>query len=204
MVSISCLKEINRLRAAYRLDLKPYILPTPPEAGRKRKLAGSAQYNEPKPKKPRHANTGSANKGKQPIGTSETAAPKKTPRKRKRTEVAKPVDEQPAKKARGANKGDVECLYQGSYKFHLVDEQWQRNMCNFMGLRFCRPNKVSRGGPDVPIGPPDPCAIKPIGGDGNCFFHSLSYIITGSKLQHIDVRRVIVDHMKFVDYYPPG
>ena len=85
--------------------------------------------------------------------------------------------------------------------------QWMSNgnvTCDFMGLWFRRPNRVSRGGPDVPIGPPDPHATKPIGGDGNCFFRSISYIITGSELQHMDVRRVIVDHMKFVDYYPPG
>ena len=61
-----------------------------------------------------------------------------------------------------------------------------------MGLRFCRPNKVTRGGPNVPLGPPDPCAIKPIVGDGNCFFRSVSYIITGSELQHMDVRRVVL------------
>ena len=42
----------------------------------------------------------------------------------------------------------------------------------------------------VQVGPPDSCAIKPIGGDGNCFFHSISYIITGTELQHMDVRRV--------------
>ena len=122
-------------------------------------------------------------------------------------ELGKPTDDQPAKKARGARETDVQFLYQEPdlpYKFHSVDEQWQRDMCEFMGLRFRRPNRVSRGGPDVPIGPPDPHATKPIGGDGNCFFRSISYIITGSELQHMDVRRVIVDHMKFVDYYPPG
>ena len=90
------------------------------------------------------------------------------------------------------------------YKFHSVDEQWQRNMCEFMGLRFCRPNRVSRGGPGVPLGPPDPRSAKSIGGDSKCFFCSISYIITGSDLQHIDVCKVIVDHMKFIGYYPAG
>ena len=65
-------------------------------------------------------------------------------------------------------------------------------------------NKVTRGGPNVPLGPPDPRAIKPIAGYGNCFFRSISYIITGSELQHMDVRRVVLDHMKFIDYYPAG
>ena len=133
--------------------------------------------------------------------------PEKTPTKRKRAELDKSVGEQPAKKARSASQADVEFLYQEPdlpYKFHSVDEQWQRNICEFMGLRFRRPNKVSRGGPNVPLGPPDLRAIKPIAGDGNCFFRFILYIITRSKLQHMDVRRVILDHMKFIDYYPAG
>ena len=38
MVSTSCLRETNRLRAAYRPDLKPYPLPALTKAGHKRKL----------------------------------------------------------------------------------------------------------------------------------------------------------------------
>ena len=122
-------------------------------------------------------------------------------------ELGKLTNDQPAKKTHSARETDVQFLYQEPdlpYKFHSVDEQWQRDMCDFMGLRFRRPNKICRGGPDVPIGPPDPRAIKPIAGYGNCFFRFISYIITGTELQHMDVCRVIVDHMKFVDYYPPG
>ena len=37
MVSTSCLNKMNRLRAAYRPDLKPYSLPAPPKPVRKRK-----------------------------------------------------------------------------------------------------------------------------------------------------------------------
>ena len=198
---------MNRLRAAYRPDLKPYPLSAPPKVGHKCKLTGSVQHNEPKPKKPHGANPSSPNKGKQSLGTSKTALPEKTPTKRKRAELDKSVGEQPAKKARSASQADVEFLYQEPdlpYKFHSVDEQWQRNIRECMGLRFRRRNKVSRDGPDVPLGPPDPHAIKSIAGDGNCFFHSISYIITGTELQHMDVRRVILDHMKFIDYHPAG
>ena len=38
MVSTSCLKEINRLRATYRPDLNPHPLPAPPKADRKRNM----------------------------------------------------------------------------------------------------------------------------------------------------------------------
>ena len=52
--------------------------------------------------------------------------------------------------AQSANKADAEFLYQEPdlpYKFHFVDEQWQRSMFDFMGLRFRRPNRVSQCGP---------------------------------------------------------
>ena len=110
-------------------------------------------------------------------------------------------------KARTASETDV-ILFQEPdlpYKFHSVDELWQHNIFDFiMGLRFRRANKVTRGCPNVPLGHPDPRAIKPIAGDSNCFFPSISYIITGSELQHMDVRRVVLDQMKFIDYHSAG
>ena len=207
MVSTSCLKEINQLRAAYRPDLKPYPPPTPPKPDRKRKLTGSVQHDEPTPKKLCGANPGPLNKGKQWLGKDNTALPNKTPTKRKQTESTKPRAEQPAKKARSGSDTDVVFLFQEPdlpYKFHSVDEQWQRTICDFMGLCYRRPNKVTRGGPNVPLGPPDPRAIKPIAGDGNCFFRSISYIITVSELQHMDVRRVVLDpgpEPAIIDWY---
>ena len=156
MVSTRCLNEINRLRAAYRPDLKPYPLPAPPKPARKCKLTGSVQHNEPTPKKLRGANPG-------PLGTSNTALPNKDPTKRKKTESPNPRAEQPAKKAHSASESDVVFLFQEpdlAYKFHSVDKLWQHNICDFMGFRFRRPNKVTRGGPNVPLGPTDPHCIK--------------------------------------------
>ena len=86
-------------------------------------------------------------------------------------------------------------------QIQFMDEQWQRNIWLY-GPSISQA-KQSQGGPDVPLGPPDPHAIKSIAGDGKCFFHSISYIVTGTE-QHMDVRRVIFDHMKFIDYYPAG
>ena len=94
MVTTSCLKEFNRLRAAYRPVFYPLL--APPKTGQKRKHTGSTQHNKPKPKNPHGAITDSPNKGKQHLGTSKAALTKKIPTKRKRS---KPIDDQPAKKA---------------------------------------------------------------------------------------------------------
>ena len=52
MVSVSSLKEVNRLREAYREDLPLYEMP-PAKPGCKRKLTGSTEYDEPTAKKGR-------------------------------------------------------------------------------------------------------------------------------------------------------
>ena len=61
MVTTSCLKEINHLRAAYRPVFYPLL--APPKTGQKHKHTGSTQHNKPKPKNPHGAITDSPNKG---------------------------------------------------------------------------------------------------------------------------------------------
>ena len=51
MVSVACLKEVNRLRDMYRKDLPLYVLPLKPKKGTKRKLTGTTHPDQPKAKK---------------------------------------------------------------------------------------------------------------------------------------------------------
>ncbi|XP_052276203.1 uncharacterized protein LOC127875286 isoform X2 [Dreissena polymorpha] len=44
----------------------------------------------------------------------------------------------------------------------------------------------------------EPLATESIIGDGNCFFRSLSYIITGSESQHFQVRKAVCAHMHVI------
>ena len=81
------------------------------------------------------------------------------------------------------------------YRYYPVDEEWQRNACSQLGLRFVRPFMCVSGGPDVVLTRPNSASLKKIIGDGNCLFRSLCYIITGSQLQHFELRSAIVAHM---------
>ena len=87
------------------------------------------------------------------------------------------------------------------FRYHPVDEHWQRHTCANLGLRFHRKNSVRPGGPDVPLTAPDLHTIKRIPGDGNCPFRSLSYIIMGSENQHMAVRAAILQHMVHISYF---
>ena len=81
------------------------------------------------------------------------------------------------------------------YRYYPVDEEWQRNACRQLGLRFVRTFMCVSGGPDVVLTRPNTTSLKKISGDGNCLFRSLCYIITGSQAQHFELRSAIVAHM---------
>ena len=49
------------------------------------------------------------------------------------------------------------------------------------------------GGPNVLL--TRPRRVRHILGDGNCLFRSLSYIITGTEAQHLQVREALLNHL---------
>ena len=79
------------------------------------------------------------------------------------------------------------CTEWPEYRYYPVDEEWQHNTCNQLGLRFVRPFICVPGGPDVVLTIPDDTSLKEIDCDGNCLFRSLYYIITGSQSQHLEL-----------------
>ena len=85
------------------------------------------------------------------------------------------------------------------FKYHAVDEVWQRSTCQSLDLRYNRANGVSAGSSNMPLTRPDMRRIKRIQGDGNCMFRSLSYLVTGSQDQHFDIRTKIVQHMSAIE-----
>ena len=53
------------------------------------------------------------------------------------------------------------------------------------------------GGPSVPR--TRPRRVRHILGDGNCLFRSLSYIITGTESQHLQVREALLNHLVSIE-----
>ena len=112
----------------------------------------------------------------------------------------------PALPAESQTSDDIEILecsqpYVCPYKYHPVDDQWQRTTCANMGLIYIQSSKTTPGGLHVPL--TAPTSVRSIRGDGNCFFRSLSYIITGCEEQHKSVRRAIVRHEVLWSPTPP-
>ena len=70
-----------------------------------------------------------------------------------------------------------------NYRYYPVHVEWQRQACELLGIRFVRPFQRQDG------------SLRSIGGDGNCLFRALCYIISGSEDQHEDLQSAIVAHM---------
>ena len=83
------------------------------------------------------------------------------------------------------------------FRFHPIDEAWQRAACRRIGVNFVTKCDLGEGGPNVPLTHPRRC--KPIRGDGNCLFRFFSYLITGTERQHAQVRQAILDHLRLIE-----
>ena len=59
------------------------------------------------------------------------------------------------------------------YRYFPIDEEWQRQACRLLNLRFVRPFERESGGPDVILTLPDTFHLRRIGGDGNCLFRAI-------------------------------
>ena len=84
----------------------------------------------------------------------------------------------------------------GVLRYNPVSPEWQRQTCEQLGLRFVGYNGCTPGGPDVPL--TYPRSAQRMLGDGNCLFRALAYGITGSQRQHSIVRRLVVEHLRWI------
>ena len=90
------------------------------------------------------------------------------------------------------------------YRYYPVDQAWQRQACDLLGIRFVRPFQRQDGGSDMILTRPDQRSLRSIGGDGNCLFRALCYIIIGSQDQHKELRASIVAHLRTIPHLVSG
>ena len=188
IVSTSCLKEINRLRGTFRNDLPLYQMPPKIKPSRKRKLTGNNTISPAKKMKLAGAkpNTKSLSK---PLHTS--------PKKLKRSQSLKSDDAGPTKKPCTCTNELGRRSMRTRRTFNPVHEQWQHTACNLTGLRFVSRCDLDDGGPNVLL--TRPRRVRHILGDGNCLFRSLSYVITGTEAQHLQVREALLNHLVSIE-----
>ena len=86
------------------------------------------------------------------------------------------------------------------YRYYQTDETWQQQACTRLGIRFVCSTGFQPGGPDIVLTRPDLRSLRNVGADGNCYFRALSYIITGSETQHMEIREGILSYMLTIQH----
>ena len=84
--------------------------------------------------------------------------------------------------------------------FQPVDPAWQAQKCHQLQLSLCRYHDTISG-PPTSLG--DPREIRPVAGDGNCWFRSISVAVTGDQEDHLAIRRAVVNFMAEPARDPP-
>ena len=68
-----------------------------------------------------------------------------------------------------------------------------------MGIRFVNSPGFQPAGPNVVLIRPDLCSLRNVQGDGNCLFRALSYVVTVSEEQYMEVRECITSYMLSIE-----
>ena len=194
-VSNCCLEEVNRLRRSFRKDLPLYEISVENKAPVKRQLLHTCDQEAPVKKKPKLNAT--LNHMKQ-CGEMIRSATDRPTKKHKFTKSNKDCEVVAVDRP-------VMPRYEWSdYRYYPVNEEWQRRACDLLGIQFLHPFCRQDGGPHVVLTRPDLRSLKSIGADGNCMFRALSYIVSGSENQHLEVRNAIVAHMRTIPHLVSG
>ena len=186
IVNNSCLEEVNRLRSTFRKDLPLYELPEKKKRPVKRNLLDEdalAYKTETESKAKRRC-----------------YVPKSAPSAKKR----KVADDDKDCEVVGVHRPAAPRYEWSDYRYYPVDEAWQRQACELLGIRFVRPFQRQEGGSDMILTRPDMRSLRSIGGNGNCLFRALCYIISGSEAQHGELRSAIVAHMRSIPFLVSG
>ena len=90
------------------------------------------------------------------------------------------------------------------YRYYAVDDEWQRQACALMNVRFICPFERDSGNPEQILTLSNVFTLRHIGGDGNCLLRAMSFIITGSERYHFEIRSVIMAHLTTIRHLVTG
>ena len=130
MVSNHCLREINRLRSTFREDLPLYVIPEI-AITRKRRLTGvDGEIAAPPPKIPKLF---------EPLRKARKLVAKRKCSSAIEKPVKKQREQESNKRVQPSGPPRPVQTTLPNFRFHNVDEEWQRRWCAELGLQYCRP-----------------------------------------------------------------
>ncbi|XP_076872152.1 uncharacterized protein LOC143522233 [Brachyhypopomus gauderio] len=93
-----------------------------------------------------------------------------------------------------------------SFKFSPLTTQQQKSLCLKLNIVYIEHNHAEL---PTPVVMSEPCNTQTITSDGNCFFRSLAFAISGSEKEHRKIRCATVKHIekneaRYVNYLREG
>ena len=70
----------------------------------------------------------------------------------------------------------------------------RKELCNLVNITIL--SQIECGNPITGVDMREPCRTIPIEGDGNCFFRSVAYVLSGRENDHRKIRLAVVKHMR--------
>lgn len=93
------------------------------------------------------------------------------------------------------NAAEVEFISQiesVSFEYNPLTVQQQKSFCLKLNIVHVVKEQTH---PNEIVEMAEPCETKDIVGDGNCFFRSIAYAVSGSEREHRKLRRAVVTHI---------
>ena len=118
------------------------------------------------------------------------------PVKRQRSEVSETQTSSTTKSAHKVRDLEVTEVKEAEL-VNLKRTEWQQEMCGRFNLTLKRKSRYSHLNPPSPISiDHEPQKTTRIRGDGNCFFRTVSHIVSGDQEEHASVRIAIVRYLR--------
>ncbi len=80
------------------------------------------------------------------------------------------------------------------FTFRPVESNWQKEKCAALNVCLDHVNRYDFVNKELNA----PCKFTAVQGDGNCFFRSIAYVLTGTEENHGFMRALIVSHMRLI------
>ena len=129
-------------------------------------------------------------------GISKKFIPKNAPPPNEKP-VVTPVEASTSNDAEPEITGQIGTLISATIDYVPVNEAWQRSICTALNLNFIRPSRPSYVSDEYRVSkhkPPAPA--NGVGSDGNCWYRTISHIVTGNERYWRSIKNAVLGFME--------
>ena len=129
-------------------------------------------------------------------GISKKFIPKNTPPPNEKP-VVTPVEVSSSNNDEPVITGQIGTLISVTIDYVPVNEGWQRSICTALNLNFIRPSRPSYVSDEYRVSKHKPPTLaNQVGSDGNCWYRTISHIVTGDERYWRSIKNAVLGFME--------